>query len=86
MAEAGFECREYLFEVVARRFAQGVEMQPLDTFGQAVGERLGRHSETRAGKRRVVYLGFDNGAFGVDPQPGTCPGRCHFGTETFVLA
>ncbi len=82
VAEAGFECREYLFEVVARRFAQGVEMQPLDTFGQAVG----RHSETRAGKRRIVYLGFDNRAFWIDPQPGTYSGFCRFVAETFVLA
>ncbi len=45
MSELGFECFEHLFEVEARRFAEGMEMKTFDSVWER-GETIGIDAES----------------------------------------
>ena len=71
--EALLDGAERLHEVLGRRFAEGVEVQPLDARGQSVGQLVGGDAHARSGGAGVVERRAYLGIFGVDAQAAGDP-------------
>ena len=71
--EALLDGAERLHKILGRRFAEGVEVQPLDARRQSVGQLVGGDAHARSGGAGVVERRADLGIFGVDAQAARDP-------------
>ena len=70
LAVLRLECLEHLRQVVARRLAEGMEMQALESFRKSVGQVLAHLSEAAPRHAWIVDVGLYYAASRVYPKPG----------------
>ena len=67
LAKLGFDGVEHFGQVVRGRLAQGMEVEALNAVGQVI-QPVGGHTEARTWGARVIDVGLDDRAHGVDAQ------------------
>ena len=68
MPELFFESVKDLGQVVRRRLAQCVKVQPLNTFGKGIANFRGTDTETTTRERRIIYIRINDRAMRIDTQ------------------